>query len=389
MKKAILLLLMLSLLQVSCNTGNSERYTYLPPENVNDEFTAGTLKEVNMDVLKIEKAINKIRQGKFKEVHSILIYKDDKLVLEEYFKGHQYKWDAPGYFGEMVQWNRNMLHPTMSCSKSFTSACIGIAIDKGFIKSVHQSIFDYLPDHQSLKVDNKEYITIEHLLTMTSGLAWDEWSAPHGTAANDIDRLYFECPDPITCVLEKPWWREPGQLFTYNGGGIIILGEIIKNASGLNIDEFSKQYLFDPLGINHSEWSKFPNGLYETAGSLQLTPRDMMKLGVTYLDDGIWNGTRILPKDWVKKSSTIYNNNAGINLPIEDSGKNGYGYTWWISELSHQGKKIKMYRANGWGGQVIMVFPDLDMVVVFTGGNYTIRSSLFKIVKKYILPVID
>jgi hypothetical protein len=176
-----------------------------------------------MGVDPIVKAVNRITRGKYSEIHSLLIYRNGMLVFEEYFQDHQYQWDTPGYYGERVQWNREMTHPIICCTNSFISAFIGIAIDKGFIDNVHQSIFDYLPDYQFLNVDNREYITIEHLLTMTSVLAWDEWSASHGTAANDIDRLYFECPVSITCVQEKPWWREPGQLLTYNEGGMIIL----------------------------------------------------------------------------------------------------------------------------------------------------------------------
>jgi CubicO group peptidase (beta-lactamase class C family) len=120
-----------------------------------------------------------------------------------------------------------------------------------------------------------------------------------------------------------------------------------------------------------------------------MTPRDMLKFGMTYLNRGYWNGMKIIPEDWVTWSSVAYNNNKRINIPIEDSGKNGYGYTWWITEHDHNGKKISMYRANGWGGQTIMVIPDLEMVIVFTGGNYASRSSLFKLVNRYIIPSIE
>jgi CubicO group peptidase (beta-lactamase class C family) len=117
-----------------------------------------------------------------------------------------------------------------------------------------------------------------------------------------------------------------------------------------------------------------------------MTPRDMIKFGAVYLNDGKWKDQQIISLEWVKKSSTIYNNNVDIIIPGEDSGKNGYGYTWWISELPHKGEKIKMFRAGGWGGQEIMVFPELDMVVVFTGGNYAKKTTLFRVVENYILP---
>ena len=274
----------------------------------------------------------------------------------------------------------------MSCTKSFTSACIGIAIDNGFIKSVDQSIFDFLPNHQQLKTNNKNYITIEHLLTMTSGLAWDEWNAAHGgQLTNDYDHLYV-VDDQIKAVLEREWWAAPGEFFTYNGGGIIILGEILKNATGMDMDEFARKYLFEPLKIDSASWWRYPNGRLETASSLSMTPRDMLKFGVLYLNNGNWNGEQIISREWVEKSAAVYKNNVGINLPIEDSGLNAYGYTWWLKEVNYQGGTVKMYRANGWGGQTIMIIPELDMVLVFTGGNWATYSNLFKILTDYILP---
>ena len=384
--KIFLILSVLSLLGISCNNDFSYNYPYHPPQQTGDGLKAGTLSEVKIDTKMILKAVSRISKGKYKEVHSMLIYKDDKLVLEEYFQGHKYQWDAPGYYGELVHWNREMFHPIMSCTKSFTSACIGIAIDRGFIGNVHQSIFDYLPDHQNFKTNNREYITIENLLTMTSGLAWDEWGAPHGTSANDIDRLYFECEDPIVCVLERPWWAEPGKKFTYNGGGMVILAEILRNATNLNIDEFSMKYLFKPLGIDSTQWMQYPNGMYDSGGSLNITPRDMLKFGVTYLNGGVWNDERIISSEWVEKSSNPFNNNYGIRIPIEDSGRNGYAYSWWTGEFNFSGEIIKMFRAGGWGGQSIMVFPELEMVVVFTGGNYAKRSLLYEIIERFVLP---
>jgi CubicO group peptidase (beta-lactamase class C family) len=388
--KTIFLISIISLLNISCNRNFSGHNPCIPPEDIGDGLQTGSLEEANIDTQMISKAVGRIHNGKYGEVHSMLIFKDDMLVFEEYFQGHRYQWDAPRYHGELVQWDRTMYHQIMSCAKSVTSACIGIAIEKGYINSVNQSIFEYLPDYQEFNAGGKNKITIEHLLTMTSGLQWNEWNAPHGTAANDIDRLYFECADdPIYCVLERPLVSDPGESFTYNGGGLIILGEILKNATNIDIDEFSMKYLFDPLGIDSTTWSNFPNGVIETAGSLKIRPRDMVKFGVTYLEEGLWNGKRIISSEWVDKSSVIYNNNKNIKLPIEDSGKNGYGYTWWISEVGKRSSKTKMYRANGWGGQVIMVLPEKSMVVVFTSGNYASRSYLFKILERYILPALN
>jgi len=385
MRDSTLILIILSCLFISCC---NSKVIYQPPEKINDGIAVGSLVTVNIDTAMITKAVNRINCDKFGEVHSMLIYKDNLLVLEEYFQGHKYKWDSKDYHGELVNWNRSMTHEMMSCTKSITSACVGIAIDKGFIKNVNQSIFDYLPDYQHLKINNREYITIEHLVTMTSGLAWDEWSAVHGSSANDIDGLWFDCEETINCILDRSWWKEPGQLFTYNGGGTIVLAEIIKNSSGMTLYEFSQTYLFGPLGIENTQWYNFPDGVWDGSGSLHMTPRDMIKFGVTYLNNGHWNGERVISSDWVEKSSKPYNNNLNINIPGEDSGKNGYGYTWWTSEFSHSSGKVMMFRAGGWGGQEIMVFPEFEMVVVFTGGNYAGKTSLFEILERFILPAI-
>jgi CubicO group peptidase (beta-lactamase class C family) len=384
MKKVAIILFILSCTFFSCVNNNSN-FIYQQPDNIDDGLKIGTLESVNLETEKITNAVKKIRDGKFGEIHSMLILKNNKLVLEEYFDGHKYKWDEKAYHGEFVRWNRTMPHELMSCTKSLTSACIGIAIDKGFIQSVNQSIFDYLPNHQNLKVNNREYITIEHLLTMTSGLAWDEWSVAHGSSANDIDSLWFDCKDTIKCVLDRSWWQEPGKLFTYNGGGTIILSEIIKNATNISTYDFMQKYLLEPLGIENTLWSQFPGGVWDGSGSFHMTPRGMIKLGSVYLNDGLWNDERIISADWVKKSSIPYENNIDINIPGEDSGKNAYGYTWWISKFNLSDKIITMYRAGGWGGQEIMVFPELDMVVVFTGGNYARTTRLYKILEKYIL----
>jgi len=373
---------------VGCKSYSSGQYTYQPPENINDGIEVGTLNEVDIDTSIISKAVNEIQRGRFREVHSILIFKDNRLVFEEYFKGHKYKWDGPSHHGELVTWDRDMLHGIKSDTKSITSICIGIAIEKGFIESVHQSIFDYLPEHQHLKVDGKDKITIEHLLTMTSGLEWNEWGAPLSSSANDIVGLWFPpCDDPITCVLERPLVNAPGTSFTYSGGGIIILGEIIKNAAKMNIDEFSKKHLFEPLGIDSASWAlRFENGVIEAAGSLEITPRDMVKIGVTFLNKGVWNGKQIISELWVNKSAVSFPVNQRIKIPGTDSGRNGYSYTWWTK---NPGEKTQMFYAGGWGGQYIMVFPELKAVVVFTGGTYVSKVRMFTILEKYVLPALE
>lgn len=386
--KTILLISVLLLL-MGC-TGLFNRYTYQPPENIGDGLDAGSLTKVNIDPSHIEKAVNDIIRGKYDEVHSLLIVKDGKLVLEEYFEGHKYQWDAPDHHSELVTWDRTMPHYVQSVTKNITSTCVGIAIDKGFIESADQSVFDYLPDYQHLNKDDKNKITIEHLLTMTSGLEWDEWSTLLSSFDNDIVGIWLCHEGPISYVLNKPLTSDPGTSFNYNGGNMIVLGEVIKNATKMSIDDFSEKYLFEPLGIDSFEWSvQFENGEFDTSGGLKISSRDMAKIGVTFLNNGVWNGDQIVSEQWIGKSSNTFPGNVGIDIPGEGSGNVGYAYSWWTKQYSVPDMEINMYYASGWGGQHIMILPEVNAVVVFTGGNYVNERPTFEILEKYIIPSIE
>ena len=319
----------------------------------------------------------------------MLIVKDNQLVLEEYFPGHDFQWDAPGYHGRLVAWDRDELHTVMSAGKSMTSASIGLAIEHGFIESVHQSIFDYLPEHQRYRSAEKDTITIEHLLTMTSGLEWKEWGASNTSMDSDLFKLWVACEDQIACVLEKPLVHEPGTTFNYSGGGMNVLGEIVKNATNMDIEAFSGQYLFEPLGIDQPEWRRFESGVISASGEQIMTPRDMAKFGMLYLNNGVWSGKQIISEAWVEKSATPYAGNQGIKVPGEDTGRVGYSYSWWTKQLSRSGGRMDTFWADGWGGQRIVVVPELDTVVVFTGGNYASKVTAQSILEKYIFPAID
>lgn len=389
MKKLILTLIILSTLLISCNGDPEVQYTYQPPEEIEDGLEVGTLVEVNIDSISIEQGVENILNGKYTEVHSLLIIRDNKVVLEEYFPGHNFQWDAYGHHGAWTNWNMTKPHDIMSDTKSITSTSVGIAIDQGFINSVHDSIFDYLPEHQHLNTDGKDQITIEHLLTMTSGLEWKEWGASYTDLENDTFKLWIECNDQVACILENPLIEDPGTSFTYSGGDMVVLGEIIKNATGMTLEEFSGKYLFMPLGIDPPVWAKYESGVIDGSGGIKITPRDMAKIGMTFLNQGVWNGDQIISEGWVENSATAYADNKGINIPGEDSGRVGYSYTWWTKEYSRSGQQINMFYAGGWGGQLIMVLPELNTVIVFTGGNYVTSRPDFKIFEKYVLPAIE
>jgi len=384
-----LLLLSLIILGTGCQKDFCQQSPYTPPPDTRDGLQVGSLENVHMDQQKICKAAERIRNGKYGEIHSMLIYKDAMLVFEDYYEGHQYQWDAPGHLGDYITWDRDTQHCIQSDTKSFVSLCIGIAIDKGYIESVHQSIFDYLPDYQHFRTPENEKITIEHLLTMTSGLDWKEWGVSLGSIKNDQIGIWFWEDGPMNYVLSRDVVAEPGTRFNYSGGDIQILVEILRNATGMTVNEFSVTCLFEPMDIgSYDWWLVFASGQVQGAGGLKLTPRDMVKTGAMMLNQGAWNDSRIVSEEWVDKCMIPYAGNTGIKVPGEDLGRLGYGYTWWTKSFTYGGENIGMYLAIGWGGQKIMVLPELDMVVVFTGANYDKNEHQFEILEKFILSAI-
>ncbi len=388
MKKISLLLFISICFILSCAQDYSGQYTYKIPKDLGDGILVGSIREVGIDQSLIGNAVERIRKGKYGEIHSLLIYRNGKMVVEEYFPGHKYQWDAPGHYSNLLNWDPNIPHNVHSVTKSITSVCIGIAIDKGFIESVNQSIFEYLPDHQMYRSDGRENITIEHLLTMTSGLPWYEWGSPYSSNENPIIAVWFQDKDPVSFTLEAPLKYEPGTRYSYYGGSQVVLGEIIRHSSGKYIDQFAREYLFDPLGIDSADWTvRYPDGTIECAGSLRLTPRSMLKIGVTFINKGEWNGEQVVSTDWASKSATNYRE-FSIDVPGTDGKNLGYGYSWWIPTFKAGDKEIKAIEAGGWGGQKIFVIPDLKTVVVFTGGNYTSKTKQFTIMKQFIVPAL-
>lgn len=373
------------LMIISCKNDFSAQIPYNPPLQTDDGIYVGTMEQVGMDTQAMSDCLWQIYKNKYDQVHSILVYKDNLLVFEEYMEGNKYAMDGQYFYGERIKWHMDSLHIIMSTTKSVTSAIIGIAVDQGLI-DVNESIFTYLPDYQQYNNDGKGDITVEHLLTMTSGLEWDEWRGAHGTTANSIDRIYIEClDDPLSCILSAPLVSEPGKSFTYSGGNMIVLSEILQYATGRDFMDYATEFLFSPLGIEKVDWYQFPSGAYACDGACWMTPREMLKIGITYLNEGKWKGKQIVSKEWVEKSRTIYGNNTGINVPLDDTGRNGYGYTWWTNTVTSPLGKVDIFQASGWGGQEIVVIPDLNMTVVFTGGNYVVKKHIHEMLEDYIL----
>jgi CubicO group peptidase (beta-lactamase class C family) len=215
----------------------------------------------------------------------------------------------------------------------------------------------------------------------------------HGIDCNDWDPdsiTYYEKdfpydqPDAIAATLNLPMLTLPGTRFSYCSASMMVLGAVIAKASGMSIPEYAKKYLLDPLGTKFSTWMSGPGGVTDTAGSMEMRPRDMARLGQLVLQNGNWNGEQIVPEDWIRRSTQEH-----VALEFNQTWGKGYGYLWWLSDVQVAGTHIHSIAASGAGGQVITIFPELNMVIVITGGNYTNdEGQPFQIMERFILPAV-
>jgi CubicO group peptidase (beta-lactamase class C family) len=385
--KILFLPLSLSMSFLSCGDGkkptavNDSSYQIQIPEETGDGWETASLSDVGVNENLIVDMVERVRINLYQNVHSIVIVKDEKLVFEEYFPGHDFGYYGENYHGSPINFNRDTWQNTHSATKSITSSLIGIAIDKGFIDSVETKIFTYFEAYSYLFNEEKDKITIEHLLTMTSGLQWNEWDVSVSESNHDIVR-FNNSLDPVQFILSKPVVSEPGLSFYYNGGGVDLLGDIIRIATDMNVDDFSDQYLFSPLGIDKYEWQRLRSGMIACHGDVYIRPRDLAKFGYLFLNKGVWQGNRIISEEWVMKSLEKY---ISLNLSWADS----YGYLWWQKTYSYNNQTFDSFKAMGWGGQEIIIFPSLNMVVVFTGSNYVVNPPCDEIIVRYILPAVS
>ncbi len=362
---------------------NISSYIYNIPGQTNDGWETASLASVGMDEIPIVDLMNELNEIGEHKIHSLLIVKDGTLVFEEYFQGDKFK--LAQYTGE-TGFDRNDTHTLCSATKSFTSALIGIAIDNDFIQSVDQKVFDFFPEYSDILANapEKRDISLKHLLTMTSGLDYDDQTYSYYDPRNDM-YLMYESEDPIRFLLSKELVTAPGMAYKYNNNNTIILGEIIHKATGQRLDTFSENYLFDKLGITNFEWQIMPAGVVLASGELRLCSRDMAKFGLLFLNNGLWNSERIISQEWIDISTFkhIYPDNNWGDL-------DGYGYQWWLWE-SISTVNFSAYAASGWGGQWIIVSPGLHTVIVLTGGNYYTEEaiSIQSILVNYLIPSIS
>lgn len=316
-----------------------------------------------------------VRAGDFKKIGSVAIARHGKLVYEEYFDGEA-----------------NTLRDTRSATKSITDVLIGIAIDQKKLSGVDARVLQLLPEH-ARKLQNpdprKDKITVEDFLTMSSSLECDDWNdASRGNeermyVVEDWAQFIFDLPIRGRMHVGEQIDPPPyGRYFSYCTGGVFTLSEILQKATGVRTDHYAQEKLFTPLGITDAQWCYSPMNIPQTGGGLRLTSRDLLKIGQLYLDGGSWQGKRIVDEAWVRASTQPH-------ARIDDDTE--YGYLWWLKSFKSGGKSYPAFFMTGNGGNKVVAFPELGLVVVITSTNYSTRGmheQTEKLLTDYILTAV-
>lgn len=315
------------------------------------------------------------KSDQYTGINSILISLRGEPVYEHYFDG----------------WAKDSLHDSRSSFKSITSLLMGIAIDQGLIRDVHQKVYSFFPEYNGFsgKDSLKRDMTIEDLLNMKAGFDCEEFND-----GKDCESAMSESKDWVQFSLAIPLKDSPGTVWAYNSSAPVIAGDIISRAAGMSIMDFAKRYLFEPLAITDYRWTVDPSGHGMTAGSFYMRPSDMLKIGELMRQQGKWKGKRIIPEAWVKTCMETpiaipgfsYVKYSRSTLAIPQPAY--YGYYWYKERMVTAQYQEDVWFASGNGGQYIFVVPRIDLVVVFTQSNYNSwkAKKAFDLLTRYILP---
>lgn len=347
-------------------------YTYRQPPAMDDGWPTATLEEVGLSRASVEKFIQMLIETPVDSVnaqedHAVLIARHGKLVLEEYFHGE----------------NREKPHDTRSASKSVAADLVGAAMYAGVAINPNSAVYSVMNNGEfppELE-PRKRALTLEHLLTMSSGYDCDEGSTD---SAGFEDNMWdqSEEPDFYKWTLALKMVREPGEKGVYCSAGSNLVGGVVARAARERTQDLFRRLLADPLQIKRYHLPLSPAGDYTMTGGAKFLPRDFMKLGQVHLNGGTWKGRRIYTQEWSRRSTSHH-----INV-----GKGMYGYLWWVKDYPYKGRNLRAFFAAGNGGQIVMAIPELEMVLAFYAGNYNDAGG-FKAqnvyVPQYILPAVE
>jgi len=327
-----------------------------------------------------------IRRGDLGNVKALMISRHGEIIYEDYFRGTQ----------------PDDIHMLHSVTKSVGSALVGIAHRQGKLQLDHdlERFFGALYPMSQGVYQNKRHITVENVLQQRHGIQWDEWSVDYRSQSNPVGQM-MSSGDWYRYVLTQPMDSQPGEKFTYSTGVSTLMSRMIRFSTGLSPHAFAMQELFGPLGIEDVHWEGYstqgqghgmtdwPNPDHDQSlgFTLWLKPRAMLKIGELYLNGGVYNGRRIIDQAWIDASRATYSNSENTAL-FSDTPGSGYGYQWWITRVTDSRDRTwaSIY-ASGWARQYIVVFPELDMVVVSVADDYNYNGpGIWTALRTTVLP---
>jgi CubicO group peptidase (beta-lactamase class C family) len=368
---------------IGCNTKTKDKEAINKPQAVASLNVLSTV----IDSINLE-----INNGSYGLIDRFMVIQNDEILADfKYVQDyetiakkydttdHQYNYNHPNWH---PYYKQTELHTLQSVTKSVTSILLGIALDLNEDYNVRTKVIPMFTDYEIEALDKrKNAITIEDLLTMRSGLMWQEGDY---TDLSD-DCIAMESSNEwIKYVLDKPTDTIPGTRFEYNSGASVLLGKIVRIITGKRIDKWAEEKLFEPLGITDYYWKKTPKGEIDTEGGLYLKADDLAKLGTLFLNNGKWKNQQIVSESWVTASLSP----VVPDVNPENESKVGYGYQWWIPE--HSNGQMNIFAGNGYGGQFLMVTPEYNLIVVFNGWNINDKpeKSTWSVLQDRLIPIL-
>jgi CubicO group peptidase (beta-lactamase class C family) len=289
-------------------------------------------------------------------IHAVLVARHGKLVAERYYTGSDQRLTKPigtVHFGPEVK------HDLRAITQNVVSLLVGIAVGEGKLPSLDTPMMDRLPDYAALRTPENDAVTLRQLLTMSSGMGWNE-KAPYEDPRNSL-RQVEAAADPVRFALDQKAWSKPGAFFNYSSGSTLLLMAVLAKSTGEKVEDYAREKLFGPLGITDVTWGAMPGSNQPSASGLRLRPRDTLKLGQLLLSDGVWNGRQVLPKGWAAEATTPRINADNLFY---------YGYHWWLGRSFLRNRDLAWAGGIGYGGQRLWVVPGLDLVVLVNAGHY-------------------
>jgi CubicO group peptidase (beta-lactamase class C family) len=301
-----------------------------------------------------------LRSERVAGLHGLVVIRAGEVVVEHYATGEDFAWDrALG----TVRFDRQVIHDIRSVTKSVVGLLYGIALGEGLVPPPEAPLLPAFPDYADVADADpgKNELLVEHALTMSLGLEWNE-DVPYTSEANSEIAMEL-APDRYRYVLGRPIVEPPGTTWHYCGGASALLGRLIERGSGTTLPDFARARLFDPLQIERFEWMTGDDGVAAPASGLRLTPRDLARIGQLVLGGGRWNATELIPRWWLEDALSPH-------LRIDDGLE--YGYQWYLGSFSAgaNAAPTRWVGGMGNGGQRLYVVPAADLVVAIAAGDY-------------------